>query len=233
MCFFLWRRVIGARARRTKKIGELKMKKANEIIKDLKNIKGNKFFGYYEVSENKRRSKNLEIGALSIVEALRPYEVDFKKLYKVDFDDVIYNDAQGYYEEIDLDVSSNNSYNWNAQCVFNYNEIEVTEDYGQDKRYIAIKFHRFGDVRGNYTDYMILDLSIDEFYEILLEETRVSTCIKIKNVDYYISTDILKEACVFDIYSSDFDNYDVCLDIYNLRNKKDIKKALKEYLKNN
>ena len=60
------------------------MKKANIIIGDLKHLKGNTFFGgAYTVDRNERKSKNLEIGALDLVEALKPYEVDFKKLYNI------------------------------------------------------------------------------------------------------------------------------------------------------
>lgn len=211
------------------------MKKANKIINDLKHIKGYLVFGTYPVDRNKLRSKNLEIGEISIVEALKPYEINFKALYKVDFDDIIYDDAQGNYISIDTYVTSNNSYNWSAQCVFNYNEIKVIDKYDIEHNYVAIKFHRFGDVRGNYTDYMVLDMSLDEFYNVLLEETRVSASVTVNNVDYYISTDIFKEGCVFDIWANDdsLDDYDVYLDIDNLRSKKDIKKALKEYLKNN
>lgn len=212
------------------------MKKANTIIRDLKHLKGKTYFGgAYTVSRNERRSKNLEIGALNLVEALKPYEVNFKVLYKVDFDDVVYNDSEGNYELIKLDITSNNSYNWNAQVVFNYNEVEVTDRYGMEHKYITVKFHRYGDVRGNYTDYMVLDMSLDEFYEVLQESSYVYCDIEYKGNVYAISTDIFKEACVFDIYSNDanMDDCDVYLDIDNLRNKKDIKKALVNWLKEN
>ncbi len=212
------------------------MKKANVIIKDLKNLKGKTFFGgAYIVDRNERKSRNLEIGAIDLVEALKPYEINFKELYKVDFDDVIYNDVQGNYESIDLDITSNNSYNWGAQVVFNYNEIEVVDRYGVEHRNISVKFHRYGDVRGNYTDYMVLDMELDEFYEVLAEASRVYCDIEYKGACYSISTDIFKESCVFDIYSNaaNIDDYDVYLNIDNLRSKKDIKKALASYLKEN
>ena len=212
------------------------MKKANTIIKDLKHLKGNTFFGgTCKVDRNERKSRNLEIGAIDLVEALKPYEINFKTLYKVDFDDVVYDDAQGNYESIDLDITSDNSYNWDGQVVFNYNEIEVTEDYGNDKRYVTVKFHRYGDVRGNYTDYMVLDMSLEEFYEVLADASRVYCEIDYKGVSYSISTDIFKESRVFDIYSNEanIDEYDQYLDIDNLRNKKDIKKALVNWLKEN
>lgn len=212
------------------------MKKANIIIRDLKHLKGKTYFGgSCTVDRNERKSRNLEIGAIDLVEALKPYEVNFKALYKVDFDDVVYDDAQGYYEEIDLDITSNNSYNWNGQVVFNYNEIEVIDRYGTEHRYMTVKFHRYGDVRGNYTDYMVLDMSLEEFYEVLADASRVYCEIEYKGELYEISTDIFKEACVFDIYSNeaDIDEYDQYLDIDNLRSKKDIKKALASYLKEN
>ena len=212
------------------------MKKANKIIKDLKHLKGKTFFGgACTVDRNERRSKNLEIGATDLVEALKPYEINFKALYKVDFDDVVYNDSQGNYESIDLNITSNNSYNWNAQVAFNFNEIEVIDRYGMEHKYITVKFHRYGDVRGNYTDYMVLDMSLDEFYEVLQEASRVYCDIDYKGVSYSISTDILRESGVFDIYSdgANIDEYGVCLDIDNLRSKKDIKKALIQYLKEN
>lgn len=212
------------------------MKKANKIINDLKHLKGKTFFGgNYTVDRNERKSRNLEIGAIDLVEALKPYEINFKALYKVDFDNVVYNDAKGNYELIKLDITSNNSYNWNAQVVFNYNEIEVIDRYGLEHRYITVKFHRYGDVRGNYTDYMVLDMNINEFYEVLTEAGSVFCDIKYMGDLYTISTDIFKEACTFTIYSGDAQlcDYDVYLDINNLRNKKDIKKALAQYLKEN
>ena len=212
------------------------MKKANIIIRDLKHLKGNTFFGgAYTVDRNERRSRNLEIGAINLVETLKPYEINFKALYKVDFDDVVYNDEQGNFESIDLDITSNNSYNWSAQVVFNYNKIEVIDRYGMEHKYVTVKFHRYGDVRGNYTDYMVLDMSLDEFYEVLADASRVYCEIEYKGEYYEISTDIFKESCVFDIYSvgANIDEYDQYLDIDNLRSKKDIKKALVNWLEEN
>lgn len=216
------------------------MLKAKRILNDLKhNLKGTKrVFGYYDVEHNERESKNLSISNLDIIRALAPYEVDFKKLYNVDFDDIIYEDKEGNYISIDTDYknTSNNSYNWNSQVVFNYQQIQVINKYDYEHVYIAIKFHRYGDVRGNYTDYMILDISLEEFYEVIMESTMVSVTIKINNKEYAIDTECTKEACTFDIYDVEHNEaigYDVFLDIDNLRSKASIKKALREYLKEN
>jgi hypothetical protein len=179
-----------------------------------------------------KESKNLEISVLDVVRALAPYEIDFKGRYGVDFDDVVYEDAQGNYISIDTDVNSGNSCNWASQIIFNFRTVKVMDQYGENHTYKAIMFHRYGDVRGNYTDHMVLDMSDCEFCEVIADATRVYCSIDYKGNTYDISTDCFKEGCLFDIYNitTGNDDYDVMLNIDNLRNKKDIKKALAEYL---
>ena len=209
------------------------MLKAKKIIRDLKHLKGNKIFGYYD-AENQKESKNLEISPFDVIRALAPYEIDFKKRYEVDFDDVIYDDAQGNYDLIDLDYKEcKNSYNWSSQIVFDYRVIRVTDNFEYSHDYIAIKFHRYGDVRGNYTDYMVLDMNIEQFYEVVMEASTVYCEIELNGNLYEISTNCFEEGCIFRVYCNDtsMDDDHVYLDIDNLRNKKDIKNALKQYLK--
>lgn len=206
------------------------MLKAKKILRDLKHqLKGTKtIFGTYD-SVNRKESKNLEMSELDLVRALAQYEIDFRKLYGVDYDD----NEEGNYKLLDFNYGeADNSYNWNSQLVFNFNQVKVVDKYGEDHIYIAFRVHRYGDVRGNYTDTMILDMSMDLFLEECMEASRVYTTVTIKGRDYHITSDCFKEGCLFDIYSSDadIDDYDVMLDIDNLRNKKDIKKAVKEYL---
>ena len=209
------------------------MLKAKRILRDLKhNLKGTKtIFGTYD-SSNMKESKNLDISVLDVVRALAPYEIDFKGRYGVDFEDVMCEDAQGNYISIDTDGNPGNSYNWSSQIVFAFNTVKVMDQYGETHLYKAVMFHRYGDVRGNYTDHMVLDISDCEFYEVVADATRVSCSIDYKGNIYDISTDCFKEECLFDIYNvtTGNDDYDVMLDIDNLRNKKDIKKALVEYL---
>ena len=212
------------------------MLKAKEILRDLKHgLKGTRtIFGTYD-SQNRKESKNLEMSELDLVRALAPYEIDFRKLYGVDYDDALYSDLTGNYESIDFDYKgADNSYNWSSQLVFCFGGIKVTDKYGEDHEYTIVMFHRYGDVRGNYTDHMVLDMCMDKFFEVCMESSRVYCTVTIKGMDYHITSDCFKEGCLFDIYSDNtdkyVDDYDVMLDIDNLRSKKDIKKALKEYL---
>ena len=209
------------------------MLKAKRILRDLKHgLKGTKtIFGTYD-SSNMKESKNLDISVLDVVRALAPYEIDFKSLYGVDFDDVMYDDAQGNYISIDTDVNCNNSYNWNSQVIYCFRTVKVQDQYGKTHLYKAIMFHRYGDVRENYTDHMVLDIDEYDFVSTLSESTSVCSLITCKGNTYEISTDCFKEACQFDIYNltTGDDDYDVCLSIDNYRNKKDIKKGLVAYL---
>lgn len=226
------------------------MLKAKRILNDLKhNLKGKKrVFNYYDVEHNVRESKNLSISNLDIIRALAPYEIDFKKLYGYDFEDVIYNyDAMelidelgninlkhGYYiSEDNLNADAGNSYNWASQVVFDFGTVKVQHEYDLTKEYTIIKFHRYGDVRGNYTDYMVLDINKDLFYQEVMEATSIYCTIEVNNNTYDISTDCFNEGCIFRVYSNDMDDDHAYLNIDNLRSKKDIKKALREYLKEN
>lgn len=196
-------------------------------------------FGAYDAND---RSKNeiLSITELEIAEYLKNYEIDFQDIYNdyndnndynynkiVDLNDFFYDDME--YDNLYINLkNSNNSYNWNCSAVFNYDVIEIN-----NIEYIAIKFHRFGDVRGNYTDYMLLKIDLNEFYEVLSE----APCYfdfnfegNNINVDY----NIFNESGVYNIYSEDLniDIYDVYIDIDNT-NEDTTKASIMQYLKEN
>jgi hypothetical protein len=211
------------------------MKKAKSIIRDLKhNLKGTKrVFNYYDVEHNMRETKNLDISVLDIIRALQDDEIDFKKVYGVDFDDMYYNEVQGNYESLEI-TNEDNSYNWSSQVTFCFRQVNVTDMYGDDHVYVAVMFHRYGDVRGNYTDHMVIDMNLQQFLETLMENTSVYCSVDYKGNTYSIGTDCMNEACIFNIYNQTTGEdvgYDVMLDIDNYRNKKDIRKALINYLK--
>lgn len=204
------------------------MKKAKKIIRDLKHLKGNKIFGYYD-TVNQKETKNLGMSVFGIIRALSEYEIDFRKEYRVDYDDVVYEDKEGNYDLLTIS-KSDNSYNWSSMVTFNFDELEV-----DDRKLIAVKFHRYGDVRGNYSDYMVLDMTLDNFYEVIMEASRIGVTVNYKGNRYDISTDAFKEGCCFDVYcnTTDTDLCDILLDIDNTRSLKSIKKALTQYFKEN
>lgn len=196
-------------------------------------------FGAYDAND---RSKNeiLSITELEVAEHLKNYEIDFQDIYNdyndnndynynkiVDLNDFFYDDME--YDNLYINLkNSNNSYNWNCSAVFNYDVIEIN-----NIEYIAIKFHRFGDVRGNYTDYMLLKIDLNEFYEVL-SEVPCYFDFNFEGNNINVDYNIFNESGVYNIYSEDLniDIYDVYIDIDNT-NEDTTKASIMQYLKEN
>lgn len=207
------------------------MKKLKKCRRDLRTMgKPMAIFGTYD-SHNMKKSRGLSINELDIIEALikKDVEIDFKKEYGVDYNDFVYEDKNPRgFDWVEL--KSDNTYNWSSQVTINFSEIEV-----DGVRYVAVKFHRYGDVRGNYTDYCVLDMTLQDFLEFLLTDTAKYMTVKIQGKNYGISQNPLNEACVFDVWSNDADyqnDHVVLLDLDNLASKREVTKALRDYLKN-
>lgn len=126
------------------------------IKKDLMTMSG-KIFGTYDAQPFKKDSPEIQFINYLIDNA--PEVNLFGTRYN--FEDYIFNDYKA--DEI-REIDAGNSYNWNGPVVFQYRFFEY-----RGRIYTAICFHRFGDVRGNYTKYAILDCNQEEFYDLLSE----------------------------------------------------------------
>lgn len=97
--------------------------------------------------------KGLTINESEILKFLKPYEVEFSK------------ETEKYIDENWEDITSNhdNSYNWGSPVVMEICTLKLNS-----RKYIAIAYHLYGDVRGNYTDFVFYDFnSFEEFWEIM------------------------------------------------------------------
>lgn len=195
-------------------------------------------FGAYDANDRSKK-EILSITELEVAEHLKEYEIDFQDIYNdynnyndddkiVDLDDFFYDDME--YDNLYINLkNSNNSYNWNCSAVFNYDVVEIN-----DIEYVAIKFHRFGDVRGNYTDYMLLKIDLNEFYEVLNELTCYFD-FNFEGNNISVNYNIFNESCIYNIiYSEDLniDIYDVYIDIDNT-NEDTTKASIVNFLKEN
>ena len=191
-------------------------------------------FGAYDAND-RSKSEILSITELEVAEHLKNYEVDFQDVYNdyndddiiVDLDDFFYDGMEYNNLEINLKYS-NNSYNWNSSAIFNYDVLEINSI-----EYVAVKFHRFGDVRGNYTDYMLLNISIDKFHEELIELISYFD-FDFEGSSVSVSYNIFNECCIYNIYSEglNIDLYDVYLDIDNT-NEDTTQESIMQFLKEN
>lgn len=112
--------------------------------------------------------------------------------------------SMGYVEEIKAD----NSYNWSSP-ISNDFDFKIYENYENNKCYIELSVHRFGDVRGNYTDSAILEFDSDYTFLETLSDYNKYFEVDGLNCEINIFSDsilvcrldgtYLKEVCAFDM----------------------------------
>ena len=137
-----------------------------------------------------------------MIDYLSIYEIDFKKLTGIDFEEHLWEDKKPKKNVsiciLDGSNSSGNSYNWNSEIIFDWLSISIN-----DEKYIAIKFHISGDVRCNYTDSMIIAIShLPVFFDIIAQATEVTYRFEFNGNTYNIITDAQMESCQYIIYKN-------------------------------
>lgn len=146
-----------------------------KALNNIKNLRGTdvEVFGQpYHIDDNTIEYKDLVIDIIDVFENLKDYEVTSCEYYNEDLEE---------YEEIELnssddfisymeniygikEIKADNSYNWGAPVSNNfymhqyYNEV-------LDEYYYVIAIHKYGDVRGNYTNEFVL--KFDNAFELL------------------------------------------------------------------
>ena len=187
------------------------MTMTRKAIDELKQLRGAtvKYFGETVTLPN--TIGDLEIDTINILEDMEEYELglyDFTH-YTEDEDgneievdifegcetgeeilDVL--EEYGYIE--DTYFAADNSFNWSAP-VSNDFDFKLYKDFVSGGIFVDFSVHRFGDVRGNYTDSVIYHFdSIVEFDELLLN------CNKYVQIGNY--------EVVVDIFNDGFEVYD-------------------------
>ena len=169
------------------------MLKANRCLKQLRSI-------------DRQSNKYLDIRLKDLIENLKGYEVNAREVMGCDFDDYIWEDVEPTAEVVEADGynSCGNSYNWCSDIVVNWYTYIIN-----GSKYLAIKFHIAGDVRGNYTDTMLCDMTLDDFFEVLSDSTQVYFSTSIGKYNVSFDTDALHEGNVFNIYVTDREGNEV------------------------
>ena len=187
------------------------MTMTRKAINELKQLRGSKVEIFGQPVTLPNTVDDLEIDTINILKDMEEYEFDWYdfRYYTEDEDgneievDIFEGCETG--EQI-LDVleeygyigdtyfTADNSYNWSAP-VSNDFDFKLYKDFVSGGIFVDFMVHRFGDVRGNYTDSVIYRFDSEgEFYESL------SNCNKYVPVGNY-------EVCV-DIFNDGFEVYD-------------------------
>ena len=146
------------------------------------------------------------INVMDILEALKDYEVTEIPVFT---DDEEYEEQQNVVEieknNVDNMISfledcyeyeetyCNNTYNWSAPINRDfYYHIYQSKIY--DTIYITMAVHVYGDVRCNYTNEFLLQFdSIEEFYEVLGNNSKYYTIEVDYGVEYYVNVDLFND----------------------------------------
>ena len=187
------------------------MTKTIKAINELMQLRGSQVEMFGQPVTLPNTVDDLEIDTINILEDMEEYELDWYdfRYYTEDEDgneievdifegcetgeqilDVL--EEYGYIE--DTYFAADNSYNWSAPVSNNF-DFKLYKDFVSDGVFVDFSVHRFGDVRGNYTDSVIYHFdSIGEFYELL------SNCNKYAQIGNY--------GVVVDIFNDGFEVYD-------------------------
>lgn len=149
------------------------------------------YFGsYHELGT--LETDDFTINIIDVLKALEPYEIaeSIEELTECGY---IYDDCN---------YKADNSYNWSAPVNHHFDfSIYNNDNTACDVCYVEFKVHRFGDVRGNYTESVVLQFDNEyEFLEVLSECNKYNS-IEIDDINYYIDISIFSDT--FEVSDND------------------------------
>lgn len=202
----------------------------NNIVEDIKSLRGSEVRIFGQPTTLSDSVDEYTIDILDVLSSLENYVIDLEDYidYYYDdeigddeeyciFDDIDSNDVDGilntlgkygylrqkhdvnndYYVEYD---KCDNSYNWSSP-ISNDFDYYIYNNMLDGGIFVEFKVHRYGDVRGNYTDSVLLCFNNKyEFYEILSENNKYTT-VTVDGVDYDIDIRITSDS--YEVYDLD------------------------------
>ena len=144
-----------------------------DIVDILKNLEEYELIELYNYRYNNETEEDEEIDILEDCE---------------NGDDVISALVEYGYISDDCDYKGDNSYNWSGNVSHDF-DIKIYNNAIDGGVFVEFKVHRFGDVRGNYTESVILQFDNEyNFWECIGECDRCE-CIEVdeKTYNYTIS----------------------------------------------
>lgn len=144
-----------------------------DIIDILKNLEEYELTELYDYCYNNETEEDEEINILE----------DCKN-----GDDVISVLVEYGYISDDCDYKGDNSYNWSGNVSHDF-DIKIYRNALDDGAFVEFKVHRFGDVRGNYTESVILQFNNEySFWECIGDCDRYEDIeVDGKTYDYTVS----------------------------------------------
>lgn len=190
-----------------------------EVISSLKKVREDieslyganvRIFGQATTLDGIPENEEPTICILDVLASLKGYEVDLDDYFSDDEFEIFSKDEDNNFALYDIIdglcnygylkgdnySKADNSYNWCAPVDHHF-DFKVFEGINGDV-FVALMIHRFGDVRANYTDYVLLHFDNDyEFYEVLSENNKYID-ITINDTNYEIEVNIFNDS--YEVY---------------------------------
>ena len=144
-----------------------------DMIKEIKELRGKTVSIFGQPTQLDNEVNELLVDIVEIVEKFEGCESDLS------IDQLDELDEMGMLKEF----QAGNSYNWNGNVSNDFNYY-IYENVENGKILVDFKVHRYGDVRGNYTNSVVLEF--DDEYEFLeiLSEGRKTVHLNIDDAEY-------------------------------------------------
>lgn len=150
-----------------------------DIIDILRNLEEYELTELYDYRYNNETDEDEEINILEDCE---------------NSDDVISALVEYGYINDDCDYKGDNSYNWSGNVSHDF-DIKIYNNALDEGVFVEFKVHRFGDVRGNYTESVILQFDNDyTFWECIGE------CDKYESIEVDGATYVYTVSALSDTY---------------------------------
>lgn len=147
-------------------------------LNTIENLRGQdvEVFGQpHHIDDSSIEYNDLVIDVVEVFENLKDYEITSYEYYNPDtdeYEEIDFNDCDDFISYMeDLygieEEKSDNSYNWGSPIS---NNFYMHEYYNRelDEYYYIVAIHKYGDVRGNYTNEFVLKFDHEyEFMELL------------------------------------------------------------------
>lgn len=205
----------------TKKLWGVIMTRLENIIQDLKDLRGKevKVFGQPYLIPLASEENNLLIDTIELLENFKNYEV--KNLIGFTYNDELEEDEEEIFDSIEEYIEfleevegfsqekSDNSYNWSSPLNHDINFTMYSCYDG--KFYVELSCHRYGDVRCNYTNSCLLAFNDEEEFLDTIQEANKYIEVEIEGDIFEARIEVLsndisvsnyEKNLYFDVYAS-------------------------------
>lgn len=182
------------------------LEKALNTIKNLRGQDVEVFGQPYHIEDSNIEYNDLVIDVLEIFENLKEYEITSYEYYNddtEDYEELNFDDCDDFISYMeDLygieEVKSDNSYNWGSPVSNNF-YIHQYYNSELDEYYYIIAIHKYGDVRGNYTNEFVLKFNDDyTFLEMLNESNKYYTLEDKEGNEIYFDLGVFDEGLTYE-----------------------------------